>query len=509
MTDPDMGTWSYEYDTNGNLKRQTDARNNTICFYYDTLNRLTNKYDQTGTPCPSPTPAPNPNVTYTYDDTTGGNRGVGRRTRMDYGTGNNTTWTYDARGRVTKGVYTISGAPSTSYMMQYTYNSLDQIITVTYPDNDVATQVYNDRGMAVSLESTLTDLVPDTHYNLYGMLNTLTLGNSLTTTYWYSSPTHPYRLAGITTAGPQGEHLQDLDYFYDNVDNILTIDDASVTGGLDESQNFAYDAFHRMTHAYTSVSSFRSYDYTYGYSGIGNITSLNSLAYFYDGTQPHAVRSVRGMGGQSQPLTVHACGYWGNNGWPSMDVRVNGIYVLQRQTVNVSCTIPNQWGTYTVNATLTGNDLIEVVYTNDSGARDLYVKDVQLPGGRAVYPAAGETVYDLGNGSFALDGRDVVRGQNRMMSSGALRFVVGPSAYAAGYDENGNQTSRVLDGRAWLQGYDGENRLAVVTDTVTMAVTRFVYDGDGKRVMQIAPDGSKTVYIGQWYEERQSVSKGR
>ncbi|MFZ1708928.1 MAG: hypothetical protein WAW20_10080, partial [Anaerolineae bacterium] len=44
MNDPDMGAWSYTYDTAGNLVAQTDARNVTIGFGYDGLNRLTQKW---------------------------------------------------------------------------------------------------------------------------------------------------------------------------------------------------------------------------------------------------------------------------------------------------------------------------------------------------------------------------------------------------------------------------------------------------------------------------------
>ena len=39
--DPDMGTWSYEYDLLGSLKKQTDAK--VLEFEYDDLNRLTCK----------------------------------------------------------------------------------------------------------------------------------------------------------------------------------------------------------------------------------------------------------------------------------------------------------------------------------------------------------------------------------------------------------------------------------------------------------------------------------
>lgn len=43
MNDPDMGPWSYTYDALGNLTRQTDAKGQRICLYYDSLNRLTGK----------------------------------------------------------------------------------------------------------------------------------------------------------------------------------------------------------------------------------------------------------------------------------------------------------------------------------------------------------------------------------------------------------------------------------------------------------------------------------
>jgi YD repeat-containing protein len=44
MDDPSMGRWEYRYDAAGNLVKQRDARHQTICFYYDPLNRLVGKY---------------------------------------------------------------------------------------------------------------------------------------------------------------------------------------------------------------------------------------------------------------------------------------------------------------------------------------------------------------------------------------------------------------------------------------------------------------------------------
>ncbi|MBU0491427.1 MAG: hypothetical protein KKB13_06220, partial [Chloroflexi bacterium] len=50
------------------------------------------------------------------------------------------------------------------------------------------------------------------------------------------------------------------------------------------------------------------------------------------------------------------------------------------------------------------------------------------------------------------------------------------------------------------QDFDAENRLAVVTNTVTGDVTAFTYDGDGARVKKVDPTGA-TSYVGGYYEE--------
>jgi YD repeat-containing protein len=102
MTDPDMGTWSYAYNALGELERQTDARGQRICLYYDDLGRLTGKHYRTDDNCPA---TPTLNVSYIYDQ---GANGVGQRTRMDDGSGY-TTWSYDARGRVSEVYQSVTG----------------------------------------------------------------------------------------------------------------------------------------------------------------------------------------------------------------------------------------------------------------------------------------------------------------------------------------------------------------------------------------------------------------
>ena len=81
LDDPDLssppGHWTYTYDAAGNLATQTDARGQIIGFDYDALNRLIVKdYRQ------RPGLRLRAEAVYHYDDTSGGNAGLGRRTGM-------------------------------------------------------------------------------------------------------------------------------------------------------------------------------------------------------------------------------------------------------------------------------------------------------------------------------------------------------------------------------------------------------------------------------------------
>ena len=83
---------------------------------YDALNRLTGKTYSTGMT----------SVTYSYD---AGANGKGRRTGMTDGSGS-TADSFDARGRLTQEIKTISGTP---YTTSYSYDGADRIVTTTYP----------------------------------------------------------------------------------------------------------------------------------------------------------------------------------------------------------------------------------------------------------------------------------------------------------------------------------------------------------------------------------------
>jgi RHS repeat-associated protein len=324
-------------------------------------------------------------------------------------------------------------------------------------------------------------------YDALGRLDLILLGNGQQTDYVYYSHTQKggrlYQLKTGTAGAPTA--TQYLEYDYDNVGNVASLKDYN---NVSQVQSFSYDALDRLTLASTNAAGTDQYSESYGYNAIGNLTSKGGSSYSYDSAKKHAVRRVNGSGGSSQTVTIRAKGVY-SGGWPQMKLRINGT---DRQTWTVSS---STYTNYSVSTTLTGRDVIEVVYTNDSGARSLYVDYVTV-NGSTVQAEGGAMVYDRGTGNAAFDDLDVIAGQELLDVNGALRFVKGAGAYAAGYDANGNMTVRVVEGKAYLQTWDAENRLVTLTQGGT--VTSFTYDGDGKRVK--ATVDVTTAYVGNWYE---------
>ncbi len=283
MSDPDMGAWSYQYDAVGNLTRQTDARGTIINFQYDALNRLTLKDLPSGT-----------DVNYYYDET-GYGKSKGQRTRMTDGSGETKYYYNDARGRLTKEEKYISGS---TFVTQWSYDSLDRVVTMTYPDGEVVTTGYDARGRPYSLAGTNT-YVSSATYNALGQLNVLDFGaaNGAKTTYTYygqAGVTPPpgyanlpsYRLMELRTVNASGTEIQRLRYGYDNVGNVQKQWNEYGLGEAAETLTFTYDALDRLT----NVSG--SYSRNYQYNPIGNLTNKAGVTLSYPNpgsVRPHAV----------------------------------------------------------------------------------------------------------------------------------------------------------------------------------------------------------------------------
>ena len=277
MTDPDMGFWEYEYDKNGNLIKQWDARrpkaqypNNPIEFTHDELNRLTykNYHDPVET-----------NITYQYDmyDDQSTTNVIGRLAEATDASGTIVNY-YDKLGRVTKTTKTVDSA---SYTVETTYDSLDRTTGIKYPnDTNWVTYTYDTGGNLSSITDHLTPVSTYSNYNALGQPGAIIYNNGVATTRQYYT-THN-RLQSIATSY-QSQQYQALSYLYDNKGNITRITDSIQSS---RTQDFGYDALDRLTLAVSSSYGMITYDY----SQIGNITYNSQVgSYLYQSAKPHAV----------------------------------------------------------------------------------------------------------------------------------------------------------------------------------------------------------------------------
>jgi RHS repeat-associated protein len=504
MIDPDMGTWSYTYDALGNLATQTDARGCLTSVSYDLLNRPSTK-SYTGN-CGTATTS----VTYTYDS---GTNGIGRRTGMSDGSGS-TSWSYDNRGRTRQEIKAITG--SGSFKTLWEYNSADLVSSITYPadaggnSGEVVNYSYYPQMLLDSVSGTNT-YVNNTDYDAAGRIELRDLGVSGSNpvirqdyTYFdWINVNGQGRLQQIisTTNGP--DSLQDLHYTYDSLGNILTIQDYKA--GSPQTQTFTYDALDRLTSGVASGGSGGTYalqNYTYD-SATGNLSGKAGLSYTYNTTSPspaHGVRRSNGTGGSSKTIKIRAYSTPCNDGVrATMELWVNGSKVA------TWANIASNWTNYSQSATLSGKDVVDVVFTNDCFGggydRNLYV-DYIIVDGTTIQAEGGAAILDRGDGTASFDGQNVIMGQEAINWNGALRLVKGDGAFIGGYDGNGNLTSRVVNGAAYLLAYDAESRLVSVIGGVTAS---FVYDGDGNRVKGTI-SGVITTYIANYFEWSGSTS---
>ncbi|MCL6588975.1 MAG: FG-GAP-like repeat-containing protein [Firmicutes bacterium] len=271
---PGMGVWSYEYDANNNLTSRTDGKNQTVSISYDALNRPTEKRYPDGT-----------KVNYYYDEA-GYGYSKGRVTRVVY-PGGSESYYYDARGRKTSITQTIDGISKTQSMA---YDSMDRVVTQTYPDGEVVTFSYEVDGNLKSISGSSV-YVSSIEYTPLNKVSKIQYGNGVQTVYDYydtaakkdnSANTYfSYRLRGIQVSKP-GASILNLQYEYDKANNVKVkrdLNDNSLT------ETYGYDAQDRLTSA--SAGAYGSK--VFKYDQINNIIEKDGRTFSYNAGKPYAV----------------------------------------------------------------------------------------------------------------------------------------------------------------------------------------------------------------------------
>ncbi len=281
-TDPDLGTWRYTYDANGNLQSQTDARGVQVWFSYDGLNRLLTRREGNATG--------RLRAEYFYDES-GAGASLGRRTRSvvheltaEWLTriSNTVRWTYDLRGRVTAETLSAVGQTHTT---GYAYDAADRLTTTTLPDLETVTTTYDAGGRPATLQAGTTELVNSVTYDAAGRLRDVHLaGGNLwrrQNFYPWNDPSGNGRLHEVLV-GPQpgSGTVLSLAYEYDPVGNVRSLTDAGTRSA------FEYDDLDRLTNAYGQ---------DFHYDVFGRFTLFAGSVYTPDSQHPHAVDKVAGQ----------------------------------------------------------------------------------------------------------------------------------------------------------------------------------------------------------------------
>ncbi len=271
-TNPESGTIEYEYDSNGNLTKKTDARDIETTFTYDALNRVTER-EYTNEPSGSETS----DVAYTYGTTA---PAIGKLNKIESSVSKTEFTGFDILGRVTSHKQTTDG---TAYITGYTYNLSGALIEETYPSGRVVKNVLDNDGDLETVKSKKNsnfgffDYSKNFTYNAAGAVASMQLGNGRWESTVFNSRLQPTQIALGATPGAT-DKLK-LNYTYnttgnaENNGNVLTQKIAVVRPGQSDlvfDQTYTYDELNRLKVAEEKTGTTTNWKQTFTFDRYGN-----------------------------------------------------------------------------------------------------------------------------------------------------------------------------------------------------------------------------------------------
>ncbi len=264
--------YSYAHDQNGNITSTTTPNGETITNTYDQLNRpLTENHTKTTAN----------EITFEYDKST---NQVGKVSKVTLANGDSTEYTYNNLGQTTSEKTKIQNKTHTT---SYNYDTLGRLKSITYPNFDKSDYSYAAdqqlNQITYTNNSGTTKIIDAIERNAAGKITKITYGNGVSSTYTYE-PNWNNLLKNVTTSSTNAGNFQNLNYTYDKVGNIKTLNDTSSAQNA-ANKSFTYDGLYRLLSAVaTDKSNTTLYAKTYKYDPLGNIDEKDGNTYFYDQT---------------------------------------------------------------------------------------------------------------------------------------------------------------------------------------------------------------------------------
>ena len=196
------------------------------------------------------------------------------------------------------------------FITQTTYDALNRPLTITQPDNTVASYVYNKGGLLEQVIHDTTRYISNINYNEKGQREEVYYGNNTKTKSFYDAKT--FRLKRLLTTRNNGvDIMQDLNYTFDAVGNIVQQNDNAQQTHYYSNQviapncTYTYDPLYRLINATgreltslamptnedfannigvhnTAANAMQNYDHSYVFDELGNMQSDNWKDYVYD-----------------------------------------------------------------------------------------------------------------------------------------------------------------------------------------------------------------------------------
>jgi len=515
----DNRSWTYAYDTVGNLISRTDPKGLTLYFGYNAQNRLailtdadgyttTITYNLEGTAHRVQTA--NTDKSIRYEPTSN------QTIVVDYVDENNaqfTTYRWDNQGRVVSKTGNCCGMSNS-----YVYDADNNVISITDANGHTSTYTYDERGNKTSstnafgqteyLEytesnrvSSYTDKRGGTYSFSYDSSNNLIrITNPLnhTTQYTYN------QYGQLLTSTDGNGHTQTL--AYDQYGNLSTITDAlgnvttmtyteagliaTITEPSGAVTNYTYDATEHLTAVRDALGNTQ----TMQYDGRGNTTATidalgRSTANTYD--ENSRVVSTTEALGKVSTLNYDARG----NVLQTTDAMGGTMHYFYDDRNQLTEVIDAAGDTTRYAYDAVGN-LIgtrtpmgqEITYTYDVEDRLIETSDQQGLIERRYYDANGNLTSQVdAEGDSVWYEYDAA---NRMT---AFYDAMGNGIYFE-YDNAGNQTS-VTDalGNTTTRTYDALNRMVSETDALGNT-TNYTYDATGRLLSLTDAMGRTTAY---------------
>jgi len=266
---PDTGATTYTYDADGRLSSETRASGNHIAYAYDPLNRVTSMAatNTLGTVTRS----------FTWDTCP---NGVGRLCTAVHVNDDTISYSYTPQGQITQRSF--SFVAGIAYNLNYSYDNLGHLASVTYPDGNIASYDYSLGAVAdirLKIGTSGTYAASSVVYRPMDLaVSSWASSNSLANSIGYDSDLRPTAISV--------PNVESLGFTYDAANRITHI-----SNGMDGTltQTLGYDAINRLT-SVTSTADNESYTYDADGNRIQQVVNGATVGFEYPTTSNRLVQ---------------------------------------------------------------------------------------------------------------------------------------------------------------------------------------------------------------------------